>query len=92
MKSAYEIAMERLEKNAPTKKLTDDQLARIREIDSQYQAKIAEREVFLKSQRVQAAAQRQFDEIEKIDKQLASEVVRLREEWEEKKNRIRGEA
>lgn len=92
MKSAYELAMERLEKTAPTKKLTEDQLGRIRELDSQYQAKIAEREVFLKSQRVEAAAKGQFDEIEKIDKQLASEVARLREEWEEKKNKIRDEA
>ncbi len=37
MKSAYELAMERLEKGAPTIKLTDDQKAQIAEIDSQVQ-------------------------------------------------------
>lgn len=41
---------------------------------------------------MEAAAKGQFDEIEKIDKQLASEVARLREEWEGKKNKIRDEA
>ena len=34
MKSAYELAMERLEKKAPSTKLTDKQKADIAEIDS----------------------------------------------------------
>ena len=50
MKSAYELAMERLEKNAPTVSLTDEQKAQIAEIDSSYRAKIAEKELFLKDQ------------------------------------------
>ena len=44
MKSAYELAMERLEQKAPTKKLTDEQKARIAEINSLYGSKIAEKE------------------------------------------------
>ena len=47
MKSAYELAMERLEQSAPQKKLTDEQKAQIAEIESKFKAKIAEREVFL---------------------------------------------
>ncbi len=50
MKSAYEIAMERLEKNAPSKSLTDDQKARIAEINSLYGSKIAEKETFLQGE------------------------------------------
>lgn len=43
MKSAYELAMERLEKeHGPGKKLTDEQRAKIAGIDNQYEAKIAE--------------------------------------------------
>ena len=47
MKSAYELAMERLEKSAPSAKVTDEQRTALAEIDSTYKARIAEREVFL---------------------------------------------
>ena len=46
MKSSYELAMERLNKTAPAKKLTTEQKQQLAEIDSQYAAKIAEREIF----------------------------------------------
>ena len=50
MKSAYELAMERLEKASPSISLTEDQKREIAEVDSVYRAKIAQREVFLKDQ------------------------------------------
>ena len=50
MKSAYELAMERLAKDAPIVSLTDDQKKELAEVDSTFKAKIAEREVFLKDQ------------------------------------------
>ena len=50
MKSAYELAMERLEKKEPTKKLTEKQKARIAEINSLYGSKIAEKETFLQGE------------------------------------------
>ncbi|MBA3386858.1 MAG: hypothetical protein H0T95_09625, partial [Chthoniobacterales bacterium] len=50
MKSAYELAMERLEKKAPSVTLTTEQKEQIGEIDSSYRAKIAEKELFLKDQ------------------------------------------
>ena len=50
MKSAYELAMERLEKASPSISLSEDQKKEIAEVDSVYRAKIAEREVFLKDQ------------------------------------------
>ena len=50
MKSAYELAMERLNKQSPTIKLTDRQKTEIAELESRYKAKIAEREIALKDQ------------------------------------------
>ena len=50
MKSAYELAMERLEKSAPTQKLTEDQKTRIAEVNSLYGSKIAEKETFLQGE------------------------------------------
>jgi hypothetical protein len=42
MKSAYELAMERLSKTSPTAKLSDKQKKQIAELESKYKAKIAE--------------------------------------------------
>ena len=41
MKTAYELAMERLNKTAPTVKLTGAQKEQLAELDSKYAAKIA---------------------------------------------------
>jgi len=42
MKSAYELAMERLSKTAPAAKLTAAQKADLAELDSVYEAKLAQ--------------------------------------------------
>src|SRR5690242_5151236 len=56
MKSAYELAMERLNKSAPAAKLTAEQKKQLAELDSKYAAKIAEREIFLKGELTKATA------------------------------------
>jgi hypothetical protein len=89
MKSAYELAMERLQKASPSVTLTDDQKKQIAEIDSQFQAKIAEKEVFLKDQIHKARNAEKFEEVEALEKQLTSEIRRLREECEAKKDKLR---
>jgi hypothetical protein len=89
MKSAYELAMERLEKSAPTLKLTDEQKAQIAEIDSTYKARIAEKELFLKGKISEAGLSGKFEEFEQLEKQLATEVRRLQEDCEEKKEKLR---
>jgi len=89
MKSAYELAMERLEKSAPTVKLTDKQKAQIAEIDSSYKAKIAEKELFLQGKIREAGLSGTFEELETLEKQLAMEIRRLQEDWEEKKEKLR---
>lgn len=91
MKSAYELAMERLEKNKPSVSLTQEQKAQIAEVDSSYRAKIAEKELFLKGQIRAARAGGSFDEAESLEKQLSVEVRRLQEDCEEKKEKLRAE-
>lgn len=89
MKSAYELAMERLEKASPTLQLSDAQKAEIAEIDSTYRAKIAEQELFLKDQISKAAFEGKPEEMEQIERQLTREIHRLQEECETKKEKIR---
>jgi hypothetical protein len=91
MKSAYELAMERLAKSDPDKgkPLTPAQKTRLAEIDRLYQGKIAEREIFLKKQLNEAYAAQKADEVEKIEKELVSERARLEEAREEEKEQVR---
>jgi 3-dehydroquinate synthase class II len=89
MKSAYELAMERLEKGSPSISLTDDQKKEIAEVDSVYRAKIAEREVFLTDQIRKAQIAGNLEEVQSLEKQLPSEIRRLQEECEAKKEKLR---
>jgi hypothetical protein len=89
MKSAYELAMERLEKAAPSISLTKDQKKEIAEIDSTYRAKIAEKEVFLKDQIHKAQSAGNLEEAESLEKQLASDIRRLQQDCEAKKENLR---
>ena len=89
MKSAYELAMERLEKASPSVALTEDQKQEIAELDSVYRAKIAEREVFLKDQISKAQIAGNLEEMQSLEKQLASEMRRLQDECEAKKEKLR---
>ncbi len=89
MKSAYELAMERLNKQGPQKKLTDAQKKGLAELDSRYAAKIAEREIFLKGELAKAAGNGDFEACEQLEKQLVSERKSIQAELEEKKEKIR---
>ena len=89
MKSAYELAMERLEKNAPTVALTPEQKAQIAEIESTWRARVAERELFLKGEIAKAESAGKLEEIESLQKQLTVEIRRLQEEGEAKKEKLR---
>jgi len=89
MKSAYELAMERLAKDAPVVSLTDSQKKELAEVDSTYRAKIAEREVFLKDQIAKAQSAGKLEEVESLEKQRATEIRRLNEDCEAKKEKLR---
>lgn len=91
MKSAYELAMERLAASDPDTgpKLSEEQKQQLQEIDQRYRAKIAEREVFLQKQLMDARAQRDGEAVAQIEKQLRNERSRLEDERESAKERVR---
>lgn len=91
MKSAYELAMDRLAKSDPagSKPLTAEKKARLAEIDTVFKGKLAEREIFLKKQLEEAWAAQNAEEVDKIKKQLVSERARIEEEREAEKERVR---
>ena len=89
MKSAYELAMERLQKASPSLSLTEEQKKELAEIDSKYRAKIAEKELFLRDQIRKALTEGKADDIDSLEKQLASDVRRLQEECDAAKEKLR---
>ncbi len=89
MKSAYELAMERLNKVSPTVKLTDEQKKELAELDSQCSAKIAERELFLKGEITKAVDKGDYEAMEQLEKQLVSERKSIRADFDEKKEKVR---
>lgn len=89
MKTAYELAMERLSKSSPAVKLTAQQKRAIAEVDARYQAKLAEREITLQDARAQALAVGDGEKAAELEQQLVQERQKLRAELEEKKEAIR---
>ena len=89
MKSAYELAMERLNKQAPVVKLTAEQKRQIAELESRYKAKVAEREISLTDAINAAAGKGSAEEALQLKEQLAHERKKLAEELEEKKEAVR---
>ncbi|HTX65425.1 MAG TPA: hypothetical protein VMD31_06620 [Opitutaceae bacterium] len=91
MKSAYELAMERLRASDPdaSRPLTPAQKARLAEIDRIYQGRIAEREIFLKKLLADTTADGKAEEAEKIRRQLTDEKIRLAEERDAEKEQVR---
>jgi len=93
MKSAYELAMERLRASDPDAgaPLTNEQKARLADIERVYQGRIAEREIFLRKQLEDLLAAGNQEEAEKVQRQLTGEKVRLAEEKEAEKDKVRRE-
>jgi len=89
MKSSYELAMERLSKTAPTIKLTPAQKKDIAELESQYAAKIAGREIAMKDEIAKLTAAGELEKVETVQQQLAGERKKLQAELEDKKECVR---
>ena len=86
MKSAYELAMERLNKNTPAVKLTAGQKKVLAELDSRYAARIAEREIALNGQ---ISSADDAEKAESLRDQLVFDRKKLLAELEDKKQRVR---
>lgn len=92
MKSAYELAMERFkDEGNEVRRLTEEQKQALAEIDRKFHAKIAEKEVFLTKQIDQARRDGDAEALEQLEKQLRNERLRLRDEMEVAKEKIRAE-
>jgi hypothetical protein len=92
MKTAYELAMERL---GGTRQYTEEQKRRMAEIDSLYQAKIAEARLRAEDRLKARPDAKEKDPEAKDDRvreELAGEVARLERKREAEKERIRNEA
>ena len=81
--------MERLQKSTPSISFTEDQKKQLADVDSTYKAKAAEKQLLLRDEIQKAQADGNFEEVEKLEKQLASEVRRLQEDCETKKEKLR---
>jgi hypothetical protein len=89
MKTAYELAMERLNKTSPVAKLTEEKKKALAELDSKYAAKIAEREITLNGEIQAAAAKGDVEQWQKFNQQLATDRQNLQAELELKKQQVR---
>jgi hypothetical protein len=89
MKTAYELAMERLGKSGSSPKLTDAQKKQLAELDAKYAAKVAEREIFLKDEHTKAAAKGDWEAVQQIEQQIVSEKKSITAELEVKKDAVR---
>jgi hypothetical protein len=91
MKSAYELAMERLKRDDEGEplSLTEVQKRELAEIEREVTAKIAEQEILLKSRIVAALAAGNVDEAGKVRDELAEELRRIRERGEARKDAVR---
>lgn len=91
LKSAYDLAMERLAKrDGQSRPLSDEQKKAVAEIEQKAKAKVAELEIML-----QAHIARTGDDQEKLEKLKTEhqiEIAKIREKAQEKKERIRGDS
>jgi len=87
MKTAYELAMERLNKAGPGAKLSNSQKKELANLDAKYAAKIAEREIALTAEMAKVAGD--FGKEELLRQQLLTERRKLQAELEERKEQVR---
>lgn len=94
MKSAYELAMERLKAENPNadKPLSDEQKAEIAKINEAYEARVAEIRILKQSEINQARAAGDFEKVQVLEKQMAIDLRRAEEDRDAKKIKIRNQA
>ena len=68
---------------------SDAQKKEIAELNSRYQAKLAERETFLKGKIAEATVNMDQQAVEELERELASDRKTLEAELEEKKEAVR---
>jgi hypothetical protein len=90
MKSAFDLAMERLEKrDGKLAALSQEQKKALAEVANKAKAKTAEIEIMFEQKQQAACAGGKPEEIEEVERQKRSELDRIRRQAEEEKERIR---
>ena len=89
MKSAYELAMEKLQKESPDQTLSEEKKAEIAELDNLYQSKLAAREVFLGGKIEEAKLAGDLEAHQQLERELTSDRKTIAAELEEKKEAVR---
>ncbi len=90
MKSAYELAMERLEKEqGASRTLTPEQKAAIAEVESRMKAKLAETEILFAQKIALAATAGNVEEVQRLQEEKTRDATRARERAEDEKESIR---
>jgi hypothetical protein len=90
MKSAYELAMERLaQKDGAVRPLTGEQKKAIHEIESQTKAKLAETEIMMDRDLAKAREAGDAAKVQTLQEQRANELRKIRERGEAEKDRVR---
>lgn len=93
MKSAYELAMERLnQKMGKPPPLSAAQKTAIAEIERRATAKKAETEILFRDRMREAREQREPALVHKIEEELRDELARIRDRAEQEKEAVRRDA
>lgn len=89
MKSAYELAMERLSKSAPSKSLTAAQKSELADLESLYKSRLAQLDLRTQDELSAAREAGDFEKEETIRTHFQSEKAQIEAEREAKKERVR---
>ena len=90
IKSALEIAMEKVDGGTSPASLTEDQKERIAEVERTAAARIAELDIMTSQRLTEARAAGDEEGAGRMEKERAAETARIREKAERDKERIRG--
>ena len=91
MKSAYDLAMERLEREDPSsrKPVGAEQKEELAAIDAKFNARQAERRIFLEQRLAEAGQAGDQGEAERLRREISDERERIDAEREAAKERVR---
>lgn len=89
MKSAYELAMERLQKQAPSQTLNERQKAELADIESLYKSRLAQLEISMGDEIQEAESVGDYALAEELRGRLGSQRQRIEDEKEERKESVR---
>lgn len=91
MKSAYELAMERLSAASPNDniQLTDAQKEELADLDNKYQARTVEKKIAMEKRVKDARMKGDYREIATAEKELVIALARIESDREAAKERVR---